>query len=337
MAQSTYHFCTLFDSNYLSRGIAMYESLKKHCPNFHLYIFAFDDKSFEILTHLNFENITVVSLKEFENEQLLAVKPSRSIAEYCWTCTSSTILYVLNNFEVDNCTYIDADLFFYSSPKVLFDEMGDNSVLITEHRFTKKYDRSHIAGIYCVQFITFKKNEAGLKVLNWWVNACLDWCYDRYEDGKFGDQKYLDDWTTRFNGVHVLQHLGGGLAPWNIQQYRMINNSNNNIQLLNKTTAEKFNTIFYHFHYVRFYSNNLIDFGWFKLEKNIINTFYANYIKELDKAIQTIQKIDSNFKERLRPFSLKNANGMKDKLKILIKSITKYNLFNVKNWTENKL
>ena len=58
-------FCTLFDSNYLSRGIAMYESLLKHTSDFHLYIFAFDDKSLSVLKTLNLNQVTVVSLKEF--------------------------------------------------------------------------------------------------------------------------------------------------------------------------------------------------------------------------------------------------------------------------------
>ena len=218
-----YNFCTLFDSNYLSRGIAMYESLKRHCTNFHLYIITFDDKAYSILNKLALENITVVSLKEFENEKLLAVKPTRSRAEYCWTCTPSTILYIFDTYKVENCTYIDADLYFYSSPQVLFDEMDNKSVLITQHRFTPKYDRSKIAGKYCVQFMTFKNNTDGLKVLNWWVDACIEWCYDKYEDGKFGDQKYLDDWTIRFKGiVHDLKHLGGGMAPWNIDRKSVV-------------------------------------------------------------------------------------------------------------------
>ena len=71
-----YHFCTLFDSFYLTRGVAMYQSLEKTGIDFHLYIFAFDDASFKILNQLNFKHATIISLKEFENEKLLEVKTS---------------------------------------------------------------------------------------------------------------------------------------------------------------------------------------------------------------------------------------------------------------------
>ena len=323
-----YNFCTLFDSNYLTRGLVMYESLKKHCEKFHLYIFAFDEKAHRILTELNYENITVISLQEFENERLLSVKSQRSRAEYCWTCTSSTILHIFNHYNVENCTYIDADLFFYSSPVVLFDEMKENSSLITLHRYTKKYDRSEIAGKYCVQFITFKNNKDGLKTLNWWVDSCIEWCYDRYEDGKFGDQKYLDNWTSQFDGIHVLEHLGGGLAPWNIQQYELSNMNDGKPIFKEKSSNKTFEGVFYHFHYVRFYSGNLVDLGWFSLDKAIVKNIYAPYINELKKAADTVKKLHPDFRESLRPFSIKDTEGLKNKLKILVKLITRYNLFN---------
>ena len=83
----TYNFCTLFDSNYLTRGLALYYSLEKHCADFHLYIFAFDKKCYQVLKKINLSKATIISLTEFEDVELLKVKPSRSKAEYCLTST----------------------------------------------------------------------------------------------------------------------------------------------------------------------------------------------------------------------------------------------------------
>ena len=125
----------------------MYESLNRHCKDFHLYVFAFNDECFSVLKSLYLANMTVISLPEFEDEELLKVKPTRSRGEYCWTCSSSTILYVLDNYDVDHCTYIDADLYFCASPQILLDEMDESeSVLITPHRYTPQYDQSEKTG-----------------------------------------------------------------------------------------------------------------------------------------------------------------------------------------------
>jgi hypothetical protein len=155
-----------------------------------------------------------VSLASFESSELLRVKPGRTKGEYCWTCTSHAIRYVLDTFSLPEVTYLDADLFFYAPPSILLDELDRSgaSVLITPHRYTRRYDISRRSGIYCVQFTTFRADERGLRALDWWCERCLEWCHARVENGKFGDQKYLDDWPTRFPGVHVLEHLGG-VAP----------------------------------------------------------------------------------------------------------------------------
>ncbi len=273
-------FCTLFDSNYLSRGLVMYHSLVNVCPNFHLYIFAFDNKALKVLKLLNLEHATIISLQEFEDEKLLGVKASRSPGEYCWTCTSSTIKYVLEKFNTASCTYLDADLFFYSNPSSLIEQMENNSVQITSHRYTPRYDQSKKSGTYCVQFVTFKNDEAGLTVLNWWREKCIDWCYNRHEDGKFGDQKYLDDWTSRFEGVHDLEHLGGGIAPWNIQQY-LFNNRNGEFSIQEIKTGKLYPVVFYHFHQLKLLRNNFTDLCRYVLTKEQINLIYKPYVKKL--------------------------------------------------------
>ncbi len=273
------NFCTLFDSNYSAYGLAMYESLKKNCTDFHLFIFAFDEKCEEVLKKLALENVTVISLKDFEDEELLKIKPTRGKGEYCWTCTPSTVLYVLKNFGVASCTYLDADLYFFSDPKILIEELGGKSVSIIEHRYTPKHDQSKISGKYCVQFMTFKNDKDGLEVLKWWRERCIEWCFGRVEDGKFGDQKYLDDWMARFNCVRELKNLGGGVAPWNIQQYRFVE-KNKKIFGIEKKSGKKFPLIFFHFHGFKILNEKRIRLTeGYKISLNARNLIYKNYAK----------------------------------------------------------
>ena len=272
------NFCTLFNTTYLSRGLAMYQSLEKHATDFHLYIIAFDDHCFELLNKLGLESATIISLKKFENERLLEAKKDRTAGEYCWTCGSSSIKYCIETYHLDHCTYVDADLLFFKDPKVLIDEMGEKEVLITEHRFSRRYEQSAINGRYCVQFMTFRNTWGGMEVLNWWVDACLTWCYNRIEDGKFGDQKYLDDWTTRFSTIHVLQHLGGGVAPWNVQQYDF-SKLGNKVQGTALATNEKFDLVFYHYHGFHYTKNDSYSLSneSYQLERNHVKHIYRAY------------------------------------------------------------
>lgn len=273
-----YNFCTLFDINYIHRGLALHGSLLKHCPQFHLWILCMDDEVFSILQKLNLDSLTLIKLSDFEDEDLLSVKAERSRAEYCWTCTSSLLVYVFKKFNIDICTYIDSDVFFYSDPKILLDEMGDDSSIITEHRYTKKYDQTETSGKYCVQFMTFKNNEEGMHILNWWRQQCIEWCFAKFEEDKFGDQKYLDDWIERFDGVHELQNIGGGVAPWNVQQYE-ISKNNDDIFVSEKNNKSKL--VFYHFHALKFIEDGKAYLGAYELPISARKLIYSAYIRDL--------------------------------------------------------
>ena len=273
----------------------MYRSLKEHCSSFHLYIFAFDDKIYEILSQLELKDVSVISLLEFEDQQLLNIKNTRSKGEYCWTSTSSTILYCLTKFQLDHCTYLDADLYFFSDPQVLINELDEHhDVLITSHRYTPNYDKTAISGKYCVQFMTFKNTENGLKVLNWWRDACLNWCYGYYEEGKFGDQMYLDDWTTRFEGIHELEHLGGGMAPWNMQQYSVQRKSGywmgHEI-----VTGNSFELVFFHFHAMLSFQKQQVRefyFEQYSLPPDIRKNVYMPYVSALINQYRKLKRMN---------------------------------------------
>jgi hypothetical protein len=304
----------------------MYESLKMHTMDFHLYIFAFDDPAFDILNKINPEKTTVIPLHEFEDQDLLEIKNTRTKAEYCWTCTPSTVKYVIEKYNVPQCTYIDADLIFYSDPAVLIEEllMSGKNVLITEHRFSaipKLYEEKR-GGRFCVQFVTFTNEKSSLMVLEKWRLQCIDWCYARYEDGKFGDQKYLDDWPVRYDNIHILQHPGGGIAPWNSSQY-IFTATDNSINGVIRKTRKSFRVIFYHFQYVKLLENSMVDTGWYPIPQKIKRLFYFPYLEKISK----IEKmLVLNFPGYKTGYTRTAPRNFKDVIKYLFKKLSYYNI-----------
>lgn len=213
------NFCTLFDSYYIHKGIALYLSLEKVTEDFHLYVMAFDKDCYDKLRSCSFRHMTVELSDNFETPDLLAVKPTRTKAEYCWTCGPSVIHHFLTAYQLSEITYIDADLYFLADPQSVFEEIGQKSIAITE-----QYIDYSEGGKYCVQFMYFRNDRDGRRVLEWWRDRCIEWCYSRYEDGKFGDQKYLEQFELLSDNVHVVQNRGVGIAPWNIHLYSYRNN-----------------------------------------------------------------------------------------------------------------
>jgi SAM-dependent methyltransferase len=221
------NFCTLFDARYLARGLVTVRSLRAVLPAAEIRVLCIDSETKRVLDRLAEPGVATIDLAELEQEDpaLASVKTGRTRGEYCWTATPALCRFVLDREPgLDELTYLDADLLFFGNPEPIFEELGDDSVLIIPHRYAPQWaDQERAHGIYNVEWVTFRRDERGLVVLDWWRERCIEWCYARVEDGKFGDQKYLDDWPQRFQGVHVLRHPGGGLAPWNVPRHRLRN------------------------------------------------------------------------------------------------------------------
>jgi len=215
-----YHFCTYFDENYLLRGVALYHSLLRHCDvPFRFYALCLDSKTFDALVNIGEESIVPIRLVDVErwDEDLLVAKNDRSLIEYYFTLSPVLPLYVLKKFEVDIVTYLDADLMFFSSPAAIYEELSEASIFITEHRFSDRFLGAIKYGRFNVQCQSFRNSDVGLECLGHWRRQCLDWCYDRLENGKYADQKYLEEWPGRYGkNVVICKNFGVGAAPWNI-------------------------------------------------------------------------------------------------------------------------
>lgn len=291
-----YYLCTLFDSNYLDKGLVLYESLCRNASNFELYILALDDKCYEVLMALQKKHIKVIKLSDFENDDLLQAKKNRSIAEYCWTCSSSLIKYVLDNYSPDYCSYIDCDMYFYGDPYSLIQEMITKgaSVSIIGHRFPwyEQKRREAKVGKYCVECNTFKNDSKARGLLDIWISQCLDCCSTLNDGIHWGDQKYLDNWTVDYDFVIESTHYGAGVAPWNISCYSLLSKNEDNYIL--KYKGKKVLLLFYHFENIEYIDRNTVNtnlWGCWGIDYNLYISLYEEYLYKLFETKELLRKL----------------------------------------------
>ncbi len=296
------NFVTYFDKNYLPKGLCLYNSLIEQDLNFILWIICTDEITYNFFSKSNLKYIKIIKLKDIETQELLKVKQFRTKTEYLWTISSFCIDYVLNNFvNEDRITYLDADIYFFKDPKCIFEEFekSDKDVLITKHSYSPELDLSNTSGHFCVQFIIFKKGN-GQIVLNDWKKSCLNWCYAKFEDGKFGDQMYLNEWPKKFKSyIHILERESYAMGPWNVLRYPFSD------------------AIFFHFHGLKIINQKYLFLGLYNIPRPTLDNIYKPYIEKL--------------KKNIRKLNAQNISPSDANLAQLIKIIFKYYVIKISN------
>ena len=304
------YFCTLFDSNYIIKGLTMIKSLSEFCQDFEIFVLCIDNQTKFLLEQLNISHLICIPLYEVEDKALLKAKQNRTKAEYCWTLASSFTWYVMDKFkDINLITYLDADLLFFSCVEPIFNEIGDSSIAIIEHRFSSEFKNLEVNGRFCVEWNSFRRDEEGLLCLKTWKEQCLEWCYYKLEDGKMGDQKFLDEWPNKYKSCHIIDELGAGIAPWNYSQYD-IKKEDSQITINGKRL------IFYHFHQFQILKNNkFFRLGYiYTSHKKEPELIYKSYENKISNTLLEIRNIDKNFEGGI----IQNSNFFKEKIKAFI-------------------
>jgi hypothetical protein len=269
----------------------LYNSLKEYNSDFELYILCLDDftKDFFEKHKTDFPEVKTLQLVEIEknDSQLAIAKSNRSRIEYYFTLSPCLPLYLLKKYNLPHICSLDADILFLSSPKPLFDKLNDFSIVITPHKFSKEILHLSRYGTYNVSFQIFKKNETGLSCLQKWKKECIEFCGDEFDElnDRFADQKYLDKWITLYpNEVFVLNDNVSGLAPWNLNNYKIEKKETHYF-----SNDEKM--IFYHFHHFK-----IFDSSW---ASNGFNVYKAKHQKGVDYLYSDYWNIIDTFNNQL--------------------------------------
>lgn len=289
------HYCTYFDLNYLPRGIAMIRSLQRQDSNAHVHVLCLDDKTYDVMQSLN-KNISLIHIDELltADQDFANSRQNRTKIEWYFTATSCLVNYIIEkNPEIKNIYYLDSDLYFFNNVESLLSESKGASAQIIEHRFSEQMQHLLAYGRFNVGWIGFSTTTEGLSLIRDYRNSCLAWCYDRLEEDKYGDQKYLDKWPEKFPSCVVSSHKGANVATWNISG-RTLWKKDDNFYI------DEDLLIFYHFQGVaRMRSGNYVIKGDPLNLGNYFNLLYEPYLKEL-------QKIEKEFDFSLKKIEAKD-------------------------------
>ncbi|EOR22087.1 putative Glycosyltransferase, partial [Niallia nealsonii AAU1] len=286
IASTNQNFCVIAGKEYCMKIMAFYESLVKNSNNFNLWVCCTDAITYKFLNEKNLKNMHLFRVEEIENDQLRAVKQERMINEYCWTLKSFVIEYILKNNDVEQVLYCDGDIYFFSNPDSIFNEWGSASIFLTPQRDLDWVEQKY--GKYQAGIVGFRKDETGLAAVQWWKDRCIEWCSVVESNGRFGDQKYLDQLPIMYENVQISSNLGVNAAPWNI-----VYNNNFKISLQgDKVFINNDPLVAYHFSCLTIYSSDKYDL-WnmhqLNIQKEIMNYIYVPYLDHLERVITSYQ------------------------------------------------
>jgi predicted SAM-dependent methyltransferase len=291
------YYYTCFDVNYLVKGLALIESINQHenC-DFEIYIVCLDQATQTYLRQLGLSNIKTLLLADIERDDihLQVAKQNRSQVEYYWSLKATLAIYLIRQHpEIDAIFYLDADLYFFSSPDPLWQAIENKSALIHEHGFAPEQAFLSKYGKFNAGMIGFRNDPIGVNILHWWRKHCLKWCHARLENGKFGDQLYLNQLPRTFDRVSVVDNIGVGVAPWNHIQYEFCLDQSG-CALVNGTKI-----VFYHFHSLIFIEPEIITPSQHTsnpITEEILRFCFLPYINTLIEIQKRIKHLNPSFR-----------------------------------------
>jgi hypothetical protein len=243
------HIVTLFGLSYMSRGLAMIESIENTSNAPIKYtVLAMDDSTFQFLKTLKISNLHVLHLRDFadlEFQSLIKVRPFR---ELCWTAASCLVRNVFKtDEESDFIIYVDSDCYFYSNIlEMTTNWENESNIFVHEHRYSPLRELwEDSAGRFNVGVVGFRgKSVEAWKCLERWRLQVLAVCELNPDKGLCGDQTYLNEWPGLYPGLQIMKSAGEGAAPWNVEPLLALRNKDS-------ISVDGQKLIFYHFHSLR--------------------------------------------------------------------------------------
>lgn len=307
------------DVSYVARAVSLIQSLRNRGEESNILFFSLDDIAHQIMKELAPKGVQVVTLDKLEGrfEGLAEAKMTRSPMEYVFTLTPFLFLYAMKSSKPEDLlVYLDADLYFLSSPGEILSEVAGSDIGIVPHFYPSNLKkRLQKYGVFNVGWVGIRNSENGRACAEWWGERCLEWCYDTPLDGKYADQGYLNQVPMLFKGVKILENRGFNLAPWNVSGQKISKDGQGRVLVGDQTPVT-----FFHFHGLKRFGKWMItsQLNYRSPASNeLIDLVYKPYLRSLKRA----EELVSNHTSSQKAPKLARGRGLRKLARVLLTKV----------------
>ncbi|EGX99431.1 hypothetical protein AZA_90078 [Nitrospirillum viridazoti Y2] len=219
------HCFTSVSCSYLDRAGVMAETVRRHHPNWTLWLLLSDDPppGFRLdLAASGFDH--VVNSRDLEIGDYRSWAFSHDVVELC-TAVKGPMMHKLLAEGADAVVYLDPDIAVFAPLIHVTAMLERHSVILTPHVTTPETTLGGIHdneigslkhGVYNLGFVAVRSCGEGKRFAAWWRDRLIQFCRDDVANGLFTDQRWCDLVPALFRDVGVLHDPGYNVASWNL-------------------------------------------------------------------------------------------------------------------------
>ena len=198
-------YCTYFDHNYLSRGLALYHSLQRHAPGSRLWVLCLSEACHQTLVALDLPELVPVRLADFEaaDPEVAATRAQPQHHRVLLHMYAGLDAFCAGARSGRRVGDLSRRRFVFL--RVARDHLSRNWRTLPSPSFPTVI-RPSLQGFENSGPIMWDGWEPatmpdGIAVIRWWRERCIEWCHDVVDGDRFADQGYLDSFPRLFPRV----------------------------------------------------------------------------------------------------------------------------------------
>lgn len=243
------HLFTSAALNYIPKARVLFESVRRHHPDWILHLALADELRSEIDTSKEpFDSL--LTLEELDIPNYRAWAFTHRIVELATAIKPFALKKLLEKADCEAVIYLDPDIVVFSPLDDLVGALGHSDVLLVPHQSDPESTLTAVMdneisslkhGIYNLGFIGVAPREEGFRFADWWAKRLYHFCRDDLCNGLFTDQRWIDLVPAFFDQVGIVRSTRHDVATWNLTTRHLEGNFDNGFTVDGKSLG------FYHF------------------------------------------------------------------------------------------